>query len=113
MSDYTFDEYQRAAAKTAVFPGDFAIEYLVCGLAAEAGEVAGGYAKYLQGGDCGRTGHKKAARAMLPELGGCLWFVANLASEYGYSLEDVAKANIAKLADRQARGKIKGSGDER
>lgn len=37
----------------------------------------------------------------------------NLASRYGYTLEQVAEINIAKLRDRQARGVIKGNGDER
>ncbi len=39
--------------------------------------------------------------------------VCNLAGRYGYTLEDVAEINIAKLRDRQARGVIKGNGDER
>ena len=37
----------------------------------------------------------------------------NLAGRYGYTLEQVAEINIAKLRDRQARGVIKGDGDER
>lgn len=39
--------------------------------------------------------------------------VCNLAGIYGYTLEDVAEINIAKLRDRQFRGVIKGNGDER
>lgn len=39
--------------------------------------------------------------------------VCNLAGRYGYTLEDVAEINIAKLRDRAARGVIKGDGDER
>ena len=37
----------------------------------------------------------------------------NLAEENGYTLEQVAEINIAKLRDRQARGVIQGNGDER
>ena len=39
--------------------------------------------------------------------------VGNLAGRYGYTLEQVAEINIAKPRDRQARGVIKGNGDER
>ena len=39
--------------------------------------------------------------------------VGGFAKRYGYTLEQVAKINIAKLRDRQARGVIKGDGDER
>ena len=39
--------------------------------------------------------------------------VCNLAGRHGYTLEQVAEINIAKLRDRQARGVIKGNGDER
>lgn len=39
--------------------------------------------------------------------------VGYLAHRYGYTLEQVAEINIAKLRDRQARGMIHGDGDER
>ena len=39
--------------------------------------------------------------------------VGGLAKRYGYTLEQVAEINLAKLRDRQARGVIKGDGDER
>lgn len=39
--------------------------------------------------------------------------VGYLAHRYGYTLEQVAEINIAKLRDRAARGVIKGDGDER
>lgn len=40
-------------------------------------------------------------------------FVCDLANCYGYTLEQVAEINLAKLRDRAARGKIQGNGDER
>lgn len=40
-------------------------------------------------------------------------WIVSLAKRYGYTLEQVAEINIAKLRDRQARGVIKGNGDER
>lgn len=39
--------------------------------------------------------------------------VGGFAKKYGYTLEQVAEINIAKLRDRAARGVIKGNGDER
>lgn len=39
--------------------------------------------------------------------------VCDIAGCYGYTLEQVAEINLAKLRDRQARGVIKGNGDER
>ena len=39
--------------------------------------------------------------------------VGGLAKRHGYTLEQVAEINLAKLRDRQARGKIQGNGDER
>ena len=50
---------------------------------------------------------------------GCNFFieliriVCDLAYCYGYTLEQVAEINIAKLRDRAARGVIQGNGDER
>ena len=42
-----------------------------------------------------------------------LWYVAQLAGELGYDLDQVAQANLDKLASRAARGRISGSGDSR
>lgn len=39
--------------------------------------------------------------------------VGGLAKRFGYTLEQVAEINLAKLRDRAARGVIKGNGDER
>ena len=39
--------------------------------------------------------------------------VNRLAHYFGYTLEQVAEINLAKLRDRQARGQIHGNGDER
>lgn len=40
-------------------------------------------------------------------------WLASIAKSFGYTLEQVAEINLAKLRDRAARGKIQGNGDER
>jgi hypothetical protein len=47
------------------------------------------------------------------ELGDILWFIAGLASNYGWNLEDIAQMNLNKLEDRKNRNVIQGSGDNR
>lgn len=51
--------------------------------------------------------------AALKELGDVLWYVAGCAEQLGYTLEDVARVNIAKLEDRHQRNAISGEGDDR
>ena len=42
-----------------------------------------------------------------------LWYVAQLATELGLELEQIAQTNLDKLASRAARNVIGGSGDRR
>lgn len=103
-----FDDYQTRAMQTAL-PSALNPTYMIANLAAEAGEVAGAYAK------AGRDGWSAEdfAERMVGELGDCVWQIAGVCEVLGLSLEEVAEANLAKLADRQRRGKIGGSGDAR
>ncbi|MBI5957850.1 MAG: nucleoside triphosphate pyrophosphohydrolase family protein [Chloroflexi bacterium] len=108
----TFKEYQERAADTAHYPnaGQNPI-YPTLGLAGEAGEVAEKVKKVLR--DKGGTFDAEAVAAIQKELGDVLWYVARLAAELGLDMEQVAAANLAKLADRKARNQLHGSGDER
>lgn len=89
------------------------LPYLVCGLTAEAGEVAGKFAKYLRDENANLKAFLLVEKEMIKELGDVLWFVAIMADELGVTLEQVAQQNIDKLYSRQQRGTLKGSGDER
>ena len=103
----TLDAYQEQAAKTAVYPDDQAMNYLVAGLAGEVGELASIFAKHWRGDGDLNHDHAKA------ELGDVLWFVAMLAEQLDTDLSTVAQGNLDKLADRAVRGKLKGNGDNR
>jgi len=108
----TFSEYAEAAGRTAVYPnrGNNLI-YPTLGLCGESGEVAEKVKKVLRDAD-GKVSDA-VREALVLELGDALWYVAAVAFELGVTMEDVAERNKAKLASRQAREKLKGSGDER
>lgn len=83
--------------------------YLFCGLVAEAGEVAGNYAKYCRGD----FNSEELTFRTKKELGDVLYFVFQLATQLGLDVEDILEENKAKLQDRLNRGKIKGDGETR
>ena len=99
--------YQAYATSTAVYPDKYAIVYPVLGLAGEAGEAAGKLSKHLRGDG------PLDKEAMALELGDCLWFISQAALDLGYTLEEIAEMNVAKLMKRAAEGTIKGTGDNR
>jgi NTP pyrophosphatase (non-canonical NTP hydrolase) len=106
------DEYQRAAMRTAR-DKDARDEFmhLVLGLVGEAGEIAEKVKKLVrdQDSDLARLDRDD----MAAELGDVLWYTAVLADFLGLSLDDVARRNVEKLADRQRRAVLGGSGDNR
>ena len=42
-----------------------------------------------------------------------IWYLAEMAGQIGYSLNEVAEWNIHKLASRKEAGTIRGEGDQR
>ena len=107
-----FQEYQESARKTAIYPqlGNN-LWYPALGLCGEAGEVAEKIKK-LHRDSNGVVSYDKRLE-IKKELGDVLWYISNLASELGLSLEEVAELNIQKLHDRQSNNKLHGSGDNR
>lgn len=109
---FDFSSYQQAAARTgAAIATDHPIVYPTLGLANEAGEVAGKVKKIFRDRHGVITDADREALAL--ELGDVLWYLSELCTRLGITLEDVAERNIAKLADRAARGVIGGDGDTR
>jgi NTP pyrophosphatase (non-canonical NTP hydrolase) len=104
-------EYQRLSRSTAEYPRGEALTYPALGLAGEAGEFADHAKKVIR--DDGGEVTPQRREAMAKELGDVLWYVAQLASELGLELEQVARDNLDKLLSRQRRGVLSGSGDER
>ncbi len=104
-------EYQRLSRRTAEYPREAWLAYPALGLAGEAGEVAE-HAKKAIRDDDGSVGEERKA-AMSKELGDVLWYVAQLATELGLDLNEVAEQNLEKLFSRQRRGVLSGDGDDR
>lgn len=104
-------EYQHRSRRTAEYPRDAWLAYPALGLSGEAGEVAE-HAKKAIRDDGGQISDERRA-AMAAELGDVLWYVAQLASELGLDLDEIAQANLDKLLSRQQRGVLSGDGDDR
>ena len=104
-------EYQRLSRQTAEYPREAWLTYPALGLSGEAGEVAE-HAKKAIRDDGGQVTDERRG-AMAKELGDVLWYVAQLASELGLDLDEIAQGNLDKLLSRQRRGVLSGSGDER
>ena len=87
------------------------VTYPALGLCGESGEVAEKVKKAIRD-DRGKITSERREE-IIKESGDVMWYLAAIASELKMSLEDIAKANIKKLASRVSRGKLRGSGDNR
>lgn len=121
--ELTLNEYQKKAMLTCMTSCEN-VAYMLTGLTAEVGEVNDKIAKAIRKGylsihrnDIAWWVKDYSAQNMkieiVKELGDCLWFIAGMAKMLGYTLEEVAETNIAKLASRAERNVIDGNGDNR
>lgn len=106
-----FSSYQEKAVSTAIYPEKYEIIYPALGLGGESGEVLEKVKKFIRDDNCVMTDDRRSA--LKKELGDCLWYLANLANDLGLSLNDIASANLQKLAARKEKGTLQGSGDDR
>ncbi len=118
----TFDEYQKQAEKTngqvtmmdKILNGTLSLagesgELIrllngALGLPAEVGDVVEIVKKWKY------HGKHLDANALMSELGDVLWSISSIASGLGVSLNDVAKMNNEKLAQRYPNGFTHGGG---
>jgi NTP pyrophosphatase (non-canonical NTP hydrolase) len=91
--------YQKLARVTAVYPKELSKIYPTIALAGEVGEVANLVKKELRSG----SDHSEKIKE---ELGDVLWYVANLAYDYGFDLSEIARENLAKLSERKVEGTL-------
>lgn len=121
----TLGEYQRAAMGTCL-PESENFAYMMLNLVAELGELSGKVAKRIRKGRALVDGNELVPQldevwedwsefesGLRSEAGDVLWQLSGLCSVLGWDLEEVARDNLAKLADRRERGKIDGEGDRR
>ena len=112
MSVLTANDYQTAALRTAIYPNQGSnFIYPTLGLVGEAGEVAEKVKKIIRDGDGTLTDPDREKIAL--EVSDICWYIAVLAYELDFSLEEIMTMNLNKLASRQERGVLSGSGDNR
>lgn len=125
----TLEEYQKQAMTTCMASSEN-FSYMFLNLVGEVGEFASKVAKAIRKGkfainlsDLDVVWNKadeqeeEELRQMNQELqkeaGDILWQLSGLCSVMGWKLEDIAQQNLDKLASRQQRNVIDGSGDNR
>lgn len=85
----------------------------VLGVGAEAGEIQGKVEKRIRKGRQEFELTPSEKNDILKEAGDVLWFLTMMLDSMGSNLDVVMKMNLNKLADRDMRNVIHGSGDER
>lgn len=98
-TEMTLSKYQALAARTINkdLEIDEMTQHALHGLASEVGEIHGIFQKVYQGHALDKLEVKK-------ELGDLLWFIAELATSAGWTLDEIANMNIAKLMKRYPDG---------
>lgn len=118
-------EYQQKAMETCMRTCEN-FSYMMLNLVGEVGELASKVAKDIRKGNVVIGQVDNDLVPLMPfdewisrdeelrlEAGDILWQLSGLCSAMGWDLEEIAQANLDKLASRKARGKIEGNGDYR
>ncbi len=100
-------EYQQKCLRT--WMGGEKLIRSFLGVAGESGEMMECMKKHLRGD----FDLEEVKRRAFKEIGDTLYYLAVCAHELGLNLDEIAEANIEKLAKRMAEGKIRGDGDNR
>ena len=107
------NEYQKKALQTAMYDKKYKVIYPALGLGSEAGEVLGGVKKWLNSGDDNQVITEDCRNRIKSEMGDALWYLAVLAEDLGFSLDEVAVTNITKLQLRKEKGALLGDVNKR
>ena len=105
VEENTYKEFTR---KTAQYPKEKEMDYLMIGLANEVGELLGKYKKMIRGDDT-----KQSFEGWIGEMGDIMWYLMRICDVLDITLQEVLDYYIAKLTKRLADNSIKGDGDER
>ncbi len=121
----TLNDYQQQAMTTCL-PESENFAYMMLNLVGEVGEIAGKVSKYIRKGQANFEGNDLRLYSqgddnaawdresdLRKEAGDVLWQLAGLCTVMGWDLEDIARQNLSKLADRKQRGVIASEGDNR
>lgn len=120
------NEYQKRAMETCL-PESENFAYMILNLVGELGEFASKVAKSIRKGqmvvdrndlqivcDVATVADvDQLHEGLKAEAGDILWQLSGLCSISGWSLEEIARGNLVKLASRKERGEIDGNGDNR
>lgn len=107
MQEKTYLDFTR---EVAIYEDHAALDYLINGLASEAGEVAGKWAKMYRGDV---ADFDVITEQLLDESGDVLWMLTRLVDELGSNMSALRKRNSDKLRARIARNTLQGDGDAR
>ena len=102
--------YMEFTRRTAQYPKEVEMEYLMLGLANEVGEVLGKYKKYLRGDVMVQQDFETK---LVDELGDVMWYFVRICDMLDVTLYEVMTRNIDKLSTRMVKDTIKGDGDDR
>ncbi len=113
MKTEKFEDYQKESRKTwgEGVNGVDPLVYDTLGMLNEGGEFAGKVKKIFRdkNGEISETDRE----ALMGELGDVLWYFTQICTELGFTLEEVAEANLEKLISRKTRNMLHGEGDNR
>lgn len=87
----------------------YTAEAAVLGFLSEAGEVAGVFTRLIRGDFT----PDEAVNKLFLELGDCLFGIACICNDNGWTLEEVMQGNVDKLTSRKLRNALLGEGDSR
>lgn len=110
--EMTLNEYQLLAQSYNVVRDENKAQHAIMGLVEEVGEIAG-ILKRKARGDYKPSDLPHTTSSIKKELGDVFWYIADLATVYGFTLEDVARTNLDKLQTRLEQKTIHGFGSDR